>query len=184
MLKGVFVRLLRCFRSMGFGVQSPNDYRFIRYVINEHYPYYAYDTLKSELDNASKRQHKIGRLLFRIANYKQADTIVTPAGISDVNSTYINHGCWKSELTNDLSKLPCSDIVYVDKLESEIDLFDYTYKDGALIIIDSIDKHDSNARLWKKMLDSELFSVTFDLYRLGILLADKKRYKQHYKINF
>ena len=25
----------------GFGVQSPSAYRFIRYVINEHYPYYG-----------------------------------------------------------------------------------------------------------------------------------------------
>ena len=34
--------LCRCKYCRGFGVQSPSAYSFIRYVINEHYPYYAY----------------------------------------------------------------------------------------------------------------------------------------------
>ena len=51
----------------GFGVQSPSDYSFIRYVINEHYPYYAYDELYDQL-NVDKLKKKKADLLFRIAN--------------------------------------------------------------------------------------------------------------------
>ena len=39
----------RCGYSRGFGVQSPSAYSFIRYVINEHYPYYAYQELQEQL---------------------------------------------------------------------------------------------------------------------------------------
>ena len=41
--------LRRCGCNRGFGVQSPSAYAFIRYVINEHYPYYAYQELRNGL---------------------------------------------------------------------------------------------------------------------------------------
>ena len=39
------VWLSRIHRVWGFGIQSPTDYAFVRYVVNEHWPYYAYEEL-------------------------------------------------------------------------------------------------------------------------------------------
>ena len=53
------VWLRRIHRSGGFGIQSPKDYAFVRYVVNEHWPYYAYDTYES---NALTNKVKITNL--------------------------------------------------------------------------------------------------------------------------
>lgn len=73
LLKSSWIWLKRCTHCCGFGVQSPSAYRFIRYVINEHYPYYAYEELKEHMNMLSKHQHKLGRLFFRLANFWQPD---------------------------------------------------------------------------------------------------------------
>lgn len=73
LLKSSLIWLKRCTHCRGFGVQSPSAYRFIRYVINEHYPYYAYEELKEHMNMLSKHQHKLGRLFFRLANFWQPD---------------------------------------------------------------------------------------------------------------
>ncbi len=52
--------LRRCGYCRGFGVQSPSAYSFIRYVINEHYPYYAYQELQEQFPQLNRREHKVG----------------------------------------------------------------------------------------------------------------------------
>lgn len=47
-VKRLSVWLRRAHHSRGFGVQSPSAYSFVRYVINEHYPYYSYDLLAAQ----------------------------------------------------------------------------------------------------------------------------------------
>ena len=63
--------LRRCGYCRGFGVQSPSAYSFIRYVINEHYPYYAYQELQEQFPQLNRREHKVGRLLLRLSNHWQ-----------------------------------------------------------------------------------------------------------------
>ena len=53
----------------GFGIQSPWAYRFVRYVVNEHYPYYAYDDLRPLFPHLSKRERRVCELYLRIANH-------------------------------------------------------------------------------------------------------------------
>ena len=64
-IKRSIVWLRRAHRSKGFGVQSPWAYRFIRYVVNEPYPYYKYEHLKSRCMALTKR-------LVSYANYISA----------------------------------------------------------------------------------------------------------------
>ena len=52
------VWLSRIHHCRGFGIQSPTDYAFVRYVVNEHWPYYAYDQLTAD----SWLNKKLGRL--------------------------------------------------------------------------------------------------------------------------
>ncbi|MCQ2255870.1 MAG: hypothetical protein MJZ29_10265, partial [Bacteroidaceae bacterium] len=60
-------RLLRAPRTRGFGVQSPTDYHFIRHVVCQKQPYYAYRTLESKTAHLSKREVEILRFYLRLA---------------------------------------------------------------------------------------------------------------------
>ena len=61
----VWLSRIHCCR--GFGIQSPTDYAFVRYVVNEHWPYYAYDVLRDD----DWLREKLGRLYMRLANWRQ-----------------------------------------------------------------------------------------------------------------
>ena len=79
-LHHVLVWLSRIQYCRGFGIQSPTDYRFVRYVINEHWPYYAYEALGQ---NDDWLRRKLGLLYFRLANERQPKTIVDWVGFHD-----------------------------------------------------------------------------------------------------
>lgn len=64
-------RILRWPRSYGFGVQSPFAYRFVRFVVNEKWPYYAYGALYDAEPIADKTMLKRCRLCLRLANHLQ-----------------------------------------------------------------------------------------------------------------
>ena len=57
-LRRIIVWLCRIRRCRGFGIQSPWAYRIVRYVINEHYPYYAYGPLSEEYPAGSAAARK------------------------------------------------------------------------------------------------------------------------------
>ncbi|MBP5570803.1 MAG: hypothetical protein J6X46_07290 [Prevotella sp.] len=84
-----FVWLKRIGHCRGFGIQSPTDYRLVRYVINEHWPYYQYETL-GEGDEWLTR--KLGLLYFRIANWRQPHMIE-----SEGFQQYLQAGCWRAK---------------------------------------------------------------------------------------
>ena len=90
-VKHWFVWLRRLRHSRGFGIQSPTDYAFVRYVVCEPWPYYAYDTLGQGDDWLTRR---LGRLYFRLANWRQPATIVTN-GYED----YFAAGCRRAAVT-------------------------------------------------------------------------------------
>jgi hypothetical protein len=165
-----FVWLKRIFHCRGFGIQSPTDYWLVRYVINEHWPYYAYDTL-GKTDEWLTR--KLGLLYFRIANWRQPKTIE-----SDGYRAYLQAGCRKAFFG-------ASSELLMLKLEGDYqDRLLYIYnkvKEDTVLIVDGICKDRS---FWRSLVADERTSITFDLYYCGIVLFDKKRHKQNYIINF
>ena len=72
-LKRLWIWLRRCSHSRGFGVQSPWAYSFIRYVVSEHYPYYAYDELRQRYAEADAVTRKLAEFYFRLANFRQPE---------------------------------------------------------------------------------------------------------------
>lgn len=80
-----WIRRIR--NSWGYGVQSPNDYNFVRHVLREEASYYAYESIHRMV-----RQKKEGipclpeptcKLLFRLANHVHPDVAVeVGAGLS------------------------------------------------------------------------------------------------------
>ena len=87
-LKAVVLWLRRVGHCRGFGIQSPSDYWLVRYVINEHWPYYQYETLGQNDDWLTR---KLGRLFFRIANWRQPAVIE-----SNAYREYLQAGCRKA----------------------------------------------------------------------------------------
>ena len=108
LLKRLWVYLSRLHHSLGFGIQSPTDYAFVRFVINEHSPYYAY----SQLDDLSDEwlTRKLGKLYFRLANWRQPSIIR-----QDEYAPYWQAGCRKVSLKKDTDRIELARYVFFDK---------------------------------------------------------------------
>ena len=176
----------------GFGVQSPSAYRFIRYVINEHYPYYAYDELRKELPHIDLLTRKRMELYFRIANFRQASLWIDYCRRDDNIATYVQRGCQATRVMNicdskhviDNSKIEVLRICPIDGCDTILDVALKHVDDCTLFIIEDIGYNDTAKRLWQTLHESNLTSVSYDLYYLGIAFFDRKRFKNNYIVNF
>lgn len=176
----------------GFGVQSPSAYRFIRYVINEHYPYYAYDELRKELPRLDSLTRKRMELYFRVANFRQASLWLDFCERNDVIATYVGRGCHATQVRRitDLQQITADDRIEVLRIcptagcEALLEAALQQTDDRTLFIIEDIGYNDTAKRMWQKLLESDLTSVSYDLYYLGIAFFDRKRYKANYVVNF
>lgn len=176
----------------GFGVQSPSAYRFIRYVINEHYPYYAYDELRKELTRLDSLTRKRMELYFRVANFRQASLWLDFCERNDVIATYVGRGCHATQVRRitDLQQITADDRIEVLRIcptagsEAVLEAALQQADDHTLFIIEDIGYNDTAKRLWQTLLESDITSVSYDLYYLGIAFFDRKRYKNNYIVNF
>lgn len=168
-LTRLFVWLRRIGHCRGFGIQSPTDYQFVRYVINEHWPYYAYD----EFTDTDWLRNKLGRLYFRVANWRQPTCIVDAVGAAE----YLKAGCRKAHINNDtsLTEMACIPISYDYQT-----LFSHC-NDRSVVIVQDIWKQTER---WHAIEHTPQVTVSYDLYYCGIVLFDSKRTKQSYIINF
>lgn len=176
----------------GFGVQSPSAYRFIRYVINEHYPYYAYDELRKELPRLDSLTRKRMELYFRVANFRQASLWLDFCERNDVIATYVGRGCHATQVRRitDLQQITADARIEVLRIcptagsEAVLEAALQQADDHTLFIIEDIGYNDTAKRMWQKLLESDITSVSYDLYYLGIAFFDRKRYKANYVVNF
>ena len=176
----------------GFGVQSPSAYRFIRYVINEHYPYYAYDELRKELPRLDSLTRKRMELYFRISNYRQASLWLDYSRRDDTIATYVWRGCNATRVRNiaDSQQPVSGDKIEVLRIcpiagcESLLAAALKQADDRTLFVIEDIGYNDTAKRMWHPLLESDITSVSYDLYYLGIAFFDRKRYKANYVVNF
>ena len=170
-LKGILVWLSRIGHCRGFGIQSPTDYWMVRYVINERWPYYQYDTIGRSDDWLTQ---KVGRLCFRLANWRQPKT-----AISTDYPDYINAGCRRCQMTTDSAVVEME--MAVVTTEKELERLLPKCGDESVLVIDRLYE---NRQLWKRLTEEPEATVMFDLYYCGIVLFNKKRTKKHYTINF
>lgn len=169
-LKAASVWLRRIGHCRGFGIQSPSDYWLVRYVINEHWPYYQYERLGRNDDWLTRKQ---GRLCFRIANWRQP-AVIESSAFRD----YLQAGCRKA-VWGESSEL------MVLSLEGDWrSRLSYIYNkvsaDSVLIVTGLSKARD----VWREIVNDERAVLTFDLYYCGIVLFDKKRDKKNYIVNF
>ena len=172
-LTRLFVWLSRLHHCRGFGIQSPTDYWLVRYVVNEHWPYYQYATLGSG-DDWLRR--KLGRLYFRIANWRQPQVVV-----SNDYADYWQAGCRRATVTQEMMptvELMLADISQADHLPN---LLDGRTDERTVVVIEGLWR---DRAAWHRLVSTSQTTVAFDLYYCGLLTFDPKRTKKHYVINF
>ena len=186
-LKRWLIWIYRWRHCRGFGVQSPSDYGFIRYVINEHYPYYAYDELENKFPDLSHIHRKKAELLFRISNWIQSPSVLLLSEIKGY-SDYILAGCHKTIVRNDnnFSNDDNGKLTIVSPssiTEDKLQVMVSHLKDGDILVMDDLDTR-LGRMLWKKIIVNERSTISFDLYYMGIVMNIDKRYKHEYIVNF
>lgn len=200
--------LRRCGCSRGFGVQSPSAYAFIRYVINEHYPYYAYQELKERLAWLDRREHQTGRLLLRLANFWQPEICIVNEHRFD---EYLYAGCRKAKRvemehpilkdnpiledklllkdhlllkeTRGMKRMLVFDLEKMGMEEVRTQVLPLCDDQTMLVLLGNLYR-EKRGEEWLRLQESELSGITYDLYDIGIIFFDKKVYKQHYRMNF
>lgn len=120
-IKRYLTALRRYNRSRGFGIHSPFAFYFVRRVLREKCPYYAYDSLRDCRRNAiklvKKRQlkkrilsDKNARMLFRIACYFKPETILQIGSTYGVSSMALLGVSRHSRLVVCMGDNACGDI--------------------------------------------------------------------------
>ena len=188
----------------GYGVHSPSDFFLITSVIYETLPYYAYDRLKKSAVTKSLPHYreKVNRLLFRLVNYfspftllevgegngdsirymKEAKASMTCIGVKGLNKEEtLQH------LKNALMVQKKIDFLHIAFTPYYIEAFDEVYPylhDKSCVVIGDIYASKERRMWWKQLKSDERVRVSFDLYDVGLLLFEKKRFKQNYIVNF
>ena len=193
-IREAIARIRRTGSSRGFGIQSPSDYSFVCDIVNCRYPYYAYSSLKKTVAGISKQERKKAELLFRIANFMQPDVTVN-LGMEQWYETYISSACKRTRIYSgnracgiDGGKQPngtCRRLLLAScrAAARDTDLCQ-EIKDGTILIADGIATDNNARRQWERIANDEHSTLVFDLYDIGIVIADKKRSKTTYRINY
>lgn len=172
----------------GFGIQSPWAYRFVRYVINEHWPYYAYDDLRRQYPRLPLRERKLCELYLRIANHLQAAEAELLGDVSEAARAYLRAGCRQMRLLPvrgaETGAFSLAIIAFGRDMEREAFALAGRAVDTSVLIIEGIYKNAEARRSWSRIIQDERVRVSFDLYYCGLLFFDKKKHKCNYKINF
>lgn len=175
--------------SRGFGVQSPSAYSFIRYVLNEHYPYYAYAPLCEKHKTESHATKKKGRLFFRLANFAQATCWYDYLPETKAYADYVCAGC-QSTVFKPIDATAIPQHFRIARLSMKGDykavygaLSAVATADSILILEGIYDNRDTKA-FWKQVVERVEAVTTYDLYSCGIVLFDTSKFKHHYIVNF
>ena len=192
-LKRALIWLSRTRHVRGFGIQSPTDYRFERYVINEHDLYYKYAELEKTVD-IDEPMRKLCCLYFRLANYCQSEVFVDVLPAITAYADYVKAGCAKTKvytvsrcdvnLQFNTTQPLFARITWQPGVENLAAQLIGAAADGSVIVVESIKSGRGVANLWKSLSGHPRVGVCYDLYYCGIIIICNRRYKQRYIINF
>ena len=148
----------------------------MRYVINEHWPYYAYQTM-GRSDSREKR--KLGRLYFRIANHLQPGTVIDLCSSAE----YLRTACPKAEILGREATLAHETRIElaIVPIQTEYNLLLSLCDEQSVVVFESI---YMQPELWHCIEHDPRTTVTFDLHYCGIVFFDQRRSPNNYIINF
>ncbi len=201
-LQRLLVWLLRIRHCRGFGVQSPWAYGFVTDVINHRKSFNAYKTLSDAFPRASFIERKNGEFFLRLSDFSQFSSVFScycDASTDDLLAAYVSAGCskatyvrcnsflkLKTELEVRLAEHPV--LVIVDTFsaawERSIESMQGLLKDGDFLVALDIHAMCETKKRWNSIINNVANGLTFDLYYVGVVYFDSKRYSEHFKINF
>ena len=188
----------------GYGVHSPSDFFLITSVMYEYMPYYAYGTLKTSPVSKSLPHYrvKINKLLFRLVNYfRPASLVEVGEGNGDAirymrgaRSSMVSvtmNGVDKAEtlcrLKDELERMKRVDFLHIAFTPYYKEVFELAFPylcSSSCIVIGDIYSSKERRAWWKQLIADERIRISFDLYDIGLLLFEEKRFKQNYIVNF
>lgn len=188
----LLVWLTRTTHCRGFGIQSPHDYGFACNVVNDHHAYVEYEKLLSAHNCHSPIETKLHRLSFRIARWLKPRVCLNCTSTPNIRTAYITAGCPTVRIINTLhdynqSNCDSLDMVCLSTKDMSTDNIEAIMKkcnQHSVMIVEGIKRNKTSREKWKKIVDSKLTGITFDLYYCGIAFFDTSRYKQNYIVNF
>ena len=188
-LKRIILWVFRIGYSRGFGVQSPSAYSFLRYVVNEHYPYYAYQNLKDESGAVSPLITKLSRLYFRMANYSQSEFWYDYKANNDIYQRYVVAGCKSTSFisfdeVNEIDSFQIARMSLSGDYEKVYNQLASIANNDSLLIIENIKRDKITRKFWKQVVEDNRTFVTYDLYYCGVVFFDSNKCKCNYKVNF
>lgn len=192
-LQIVGVWLSRIAYCRGFGIQSPSAYRFVRYVINEHYPYYAYADLQRRLPVKSRVALRLLRLCLRVANEVQPRYVLDYSdALNAERQEYLCAGARRARIliVTEGDAVPAdidgervvirTDVRHTESLLSLLPRID----GSSVVMVDGIHRDARSREAWQAIVDSSHAVVCYDLYYTGIVMMDQSKHKRCYTINF
>ena len=188
----------------GYGVHSPSDFFLITSVIYEGLPYYAYDSLKasSGLKSLPHYREKVNRLLFRLVNYFRPVSLIEVGEGNGDSFRYMREArlsmkavSLKGEdqaetlrqLKVELEKVEKLDFLHIAYTTYDKDIFEMAYPylhAQSCVVVGNIHENKERKEWWNQLLIDERVRISFDLYDIGLVLFEEKRFKQNYKVNF
>lgn len=151
--------LSRIRHCAGYGVQSPTDYAFVREVIYEHGDYSLYPELFAGSHKSAWMERKIAKLLLRISNYAQAESIATSGPITPMMHRALRLGCHKSRIIPYVASAPPSPLIIIADIRKE------------------------GREEWKALLQRPNI-IAYDLHYIGFAFHDAGRYGEAHIVNF
>lgn len=188
----------------GYGVHSPSDFFLITSVIYEKLPYYAYDRLKASAGSRSLPHYreKVNRLLFRLVNYYRPEVLLEVGkGNGDafrymkeartsMEAIRVEGADWEEtarQLKKELAGIKRIDFLHIAHTPYYNEVFEMLLPylhEGSSVVVGDIYASKERKAWWKELTNDERVRLTFDLYDIGLMLFDKKRYKQNFIVNF
>lgn len=179
-----WVWVVRFRHRRGYGVHSPFAFGFIRDVVYERWPYYAFARL-AHLHSWQVRLFggyplQCCRMLFRVANYVHPSTFRLIGSMSierDYIKAAVPTACQVEQGVADLVVVEASRLSEAAQMLSQMAA-------GGAMILEGIHCDRLAKRMWRAIQEDKHTGITFDLYDYGIVFFDHTRTKQHYIVNF
>lgn len=181
-----WIWLYRFRHRRGYGIHSPWAYSFVRDVILETTPFYAYSRLATCHPWRERWLFRYRltccRLLFRLANYadgRHFDIYATTGEDVTPERTYIS-SAKASMAVSDRDGGSVPDFVLV---KSSF-LPRYELQPCKMLVLEGIHRNKENRQRWIAIKADPRTGCTFDVYTYGIVFFDLTLHKQHYIIDF
>ena len=180
-----WVWLARFHKRKGYGVHSPFAYGFIRGVLLEPWPYYAYEKLAQQHSwlerNVLTYPVHCRRMLFRVANAVQPKAMAI-LGDRPVEQRYMSAAVPSAGWTDDTRN---ADLLFVAAERiAEAPALLQSLPQGATLICEGIYESPEARITWQSIREDDRTTLTFDLYTYGIALLDRPLTPANYVVCF